>query len=89
MGDFRRAKDFPRTVAFVFHDGNNFAFDACVLQVLLGKLQVRRPAVYNDKLRVILGSPKIAHAHESSILTANAEAHRYSIGRHRRAMRNR
>lgn len=39
--------------------------------------------------REILGSPKVAHAHESSILTANAEAHRYSIGRHRRAMRNR
>lgn len=39
--------------------------------------------------REILGSPKIAHAHESSILLANAEAHRFSIGRHRRAMRNR
>ena len=39
--------------------------------------------------REILGPTSLVHAHESSILLANAEAHRFSIGRHRRALRNR
>ncbi len=37
------------------------------------------------KPREILGSPAIAHAHESSILLANAEAHRFSLSKHRKA----
>lgn len=39
--------------------------------------------------REILGPANLIHAHEPSILLANAEAHRFSIGRHRRALRNR
>lgn len=41
------------------------------------------------KPREVLGSPNLAYTHESSILLANAEAHRFALGRHRRAMRNR
>lgn len=37
--------------------------------------------------REILGPSALAHAHESSILLANAEAHRFSLARHRRALR--
>ncbi len=37
--------------------------------------------------REILGKRAIAEAHEASILLAHSEAHRFSIGRHRRAMR--
>jgi excinuclease ABC subunit C len=37
--------------------------------------------------REILGSPKIALTHESAILLANSEAHRFSINRHRKALR--
>jgi excinuclease ABC subunit C len=39
--------------------------------------------------REVLGPASLIHAHESSILLGNAEAHRFSIGRHRRALRNR
>ncbi|MDE2079434.1 MAG: UvrB/UvrC motif-containing protein [Patescibacteria group bacterium] len=39
--------------------------------------------------REILGSASVRTAHEDSILLANAEAHRYAIGRHRRALRKR
>jgi len=39
--------------------------------------------------REILGSSAVVHAHESSILLANSEAHRFAIGRHRRALRQR
>lgn len=41
------------------------------------------------KPREILGAPNVAYAQESSILLANAEAHRFAIGRHRRALRKR
>jgi len=37
--------------------------------------------------REILGSPKTTMTHESAILLANAEAHRFSIGKHRKALR--
>ena len=37
--------------------------------------------------REILGSPKMVITHESAILLANAEAHRFSIGKHRKALR--
>ena len=37
--------------------------------------------------REILGANAFAVTHESSILLANAEAHRFSIGRHRKALR--
>ncbi|MEK9177052.1 MAG: UvrB/UvrC motif-containing protein [Patescibacteria group bacterium] len=39
--------------------------------------------------REILGPSRLTHAHESSILLANSEAHRFAIGRHRRALRRR
>ncbi len=39
--------------------------------------------------REILGSASLAAAHESSIILANAEAHRFSIGKHRKALRSR
>ncbi len=39
--------------------------------------------------REILGHATLASTHEPSILLANAEAHRFAIGRHRRAMRRR
>lgn len=39
--------------------------------------------------REILGPASLIHAHESSILLANAEAHRFAIGRHRQALRKR
>lgn len=39
------------------------------------------------KPREILGRSAFAVTHESGILLANAEAHRFSIGRHRRALR--
>ncbi|XKT74225.1 MAG: UvrB/UvrC motif-containing protein [Patescibacteria group bacterium UBA2163] len=39
--------------------------------------------------REILGSPKIVHTHEASILRANNEAHRFAIGKHRKALRKR
>lgn len=39
--------------------------------------------------REVLGPASIIHAHEPSILLANSEAHRFAIGRHRRALRNR
>ncbi len=39
------------------------------------------------KPREILGKSAFAITHESSILKANHEAHRFSIGRHRRALR--
>jgi excinuclease ABC subunit C len=41
------------------------------------------------KPKDILGSPTIKTVHESSILLANAEAHRFAIGKHRRALRKR
>jgi excinuclease ABC subunit C len=41
------------------------------------------------KPKDILGSPTIKTVHESSILLANAEAHRFAIGKHRRAFRKR
>jgi excinuclease ABC subunit C len=39
------------------------------------------------KAREILGKKSVTGVHTSSILLANAEAHRFSIGRHRRALR--
>lgn len=39
--------------------------------------------------REILGPSALIHPHEPSILLANAEAHRFSIGRHRLALRHR
>jgi excinuclease ABC subunit C len=39
--------------------------------------------------REILGKRDTAHNHEASILLANSEAHRFAIGRHRRAIRKR
>ncbi len=39
--------------------------------------------------REILGNKVLAAAQESSILLANAEAHRFAIGKHRRALRKR
>jgi excinuclease ABC subunit C len=39
------------------------------------------------KPKNILGTSTSRHTHENSILLANAEAHRYAIGRHRYAMR--
>lgn len=39
------------------------------------------------KPREILGKKSTAQNHEASILLANAEAHRFSIGRHRKALR--
>jgi excinuclease ABC subunit C len=39
------------------------------------------------KPREILGRPALIAAHEPAILLANAEAHRFSIGRHRKALR--
>jgi excinuclease ABC subunit C len=41
------------------------------------------------KPREILGPQRLAATHESSILLANSEAHRFAIGRHRRALRKR
>jgi excinuclease ABC subunit C len=41
------------------------------------------------KPKNILGAPSVALTHESAILLANAEAHRFALGRHRRAMRKR
>ena len=41
------------------------------------------------KARDILGKPSVVNSHAPSILLANAEAHRFSISRHRRAMRKR
>lgn len=41
------------------------------------------------KPKNILGAPAIRHTHESSILLANAEAHRFAIRRHRVALRRR
>lgn len=38
--------------------------------------------------REVLGNPKITFPHEKSILLANAEAHRFSINRHRKQMRS-
>lgn len=37
--------------------------------------------------REIIGSPKTKVAHESDIILANSEAHRFAIGRHRKALR--
>lgn len=37
--------------------------------------------------REILGKPSLALTHEADILLANSEAHRFSIGRHRKALR--
>ncbi|MEK7613967.1 MAG: GIY-YIG nuclease family protein [Patescibacteria group bacterium] len=39
--------------------------------------------------REVLGNPKITFPHEAAILLANSEAHRFSIGRHRKALRKR
>lgn len=39
--------------------------------------------------REILGSAKSALTHETDILLANSEAHRFAVGRHRRALRAR
>lgn len=53
-------------------------------------MDVDAVAVVKDerhKPKNILGSPRLAYNHESSILLANAEAHRFAIGRHRRALR--
>jgi excinuclease ABC subunit C len=41
------------------------------------------------KPKEVLGPSALVHAHESSILLANSEAHRFAIGRHRRALRKR
>ncbi len=37
--------------------------------------------------REVLGNPKITFSHESSILLANSEAHRFALSKHRRALR--
>lgn len=39
--------------------------------------------------REVLGNPKITFPHETAILLANSEAHRFAIGRHRSALRKR
>ncbi len=55
----------------------------------LGK-QIEVVSVVKDerhKPREILGKRSTAQNHEASILLANAEAHRFSIGRHRKALR--
>jgi excinuclease UvrABC nuclease subunit len=56
------------------------------------KLDIEVCAVVKDdkhKAREILGKRTTAHNHKSSILLGNAEAHRFSIARHRRALRKR
>lgn len=59
---------------------------------LAGMAEAEVVSVVKDerhKPKNILGSPKVRHTHESSILLANAEAHRFAIARHRRAFRKR
>ncbi|MEK7063825.1 MAG: hypothetical protein AAB955_04025 [Patescibacteria group bacterium] len=54
------------------------------------KLDIEVVCVVKDerhKPREILGKRSTAQNHEASILLANTEAHRFSIGRHRRALR--
>lgn len=63
-----------------------------VADTVLKKLgiSIETCAVVKDdrhKAREILGKKTTTTHHESSILLANAEAHRFSIGRHRRALR--
>ena len=56
------------------------------------KLDIELCAVVKDekhKPREVLGKRATVESHKSSILLANNEAHRFSIGRHRRALRNR
>lgn len=56
------------------------------------KLAIDLCAVVKDerhKPREILGKRSSTEAHKASILLANSEAHRFSIGRHRRALRKR
>ncbi len=44
---------------------------------------------HTHKARDVLGRKSVTSVHTSSILLANAEAHRFSLGRHRRALRKR
>lgn len=56
------------------------------------KLDIELCAVVKDerhKPRQILGKKSTVSVHEKSILLANSEAHRFSLGRHRKALRKR
>lgn len=56
------------------------------------KLDIELCSVVKDerhKPREILGKRSVTEAHKAAILLANSEAHRFSIGRHRRALRKR
>jgi excinuclease ABC subunit C len=56
------------------------------------KITIDLCAVVKDerhKPKEILGKRSSTEAHKASILLANSEAHRFSIGRHRRALRKR
>ncbi|MBU6310347.1 UvrB/UvrC motif-containing protein [Patescibacteria group bacterium] len=58
--------------------------------VLKGVTDAEVCAVVKDEKhrpRQILGKSSVTRVHEKAILLANAEAHRFSIGRHRRALR--
>lgn len=89
----RRAKHpewpFPKLVVI---DGGAVHLKLARQYLKLAKIDAEVVSVVKDERhrpKQVLGSPMYAHSHESSILLANAEAHRFAIARHRNAMRNR
>lgn len=63
-------------------------------QRMLEKVGITAPVVSvvkdeKHRPKSILGDRKLIHTHEADVLLANAEAHRFSISKHRRALRRR
>lgn len=89
----RRAKhfewQFPKLVVI---DGGATHLKLAKQYLKYAKIDADVVSVVKDERhrpKQILGSPTYTHSQESSILLANAEAHRFALGRHRKAMRKR
>jgi excinuclease UvrABC nuclease subunit len=86
-----RHSEWPMPKLIVIDGGRAHLKVAREVMKKLGK-DIEIVSVVKDakhKPREILGKKATAVNHEASILLANAEAHRFSIGRHRWAMRKR
>lgn len=80
---------FPKLVVI---DGGRAHLTAARQAISLSDNHIAVCAVVKDerhRAREILGKRAVVSGHEKSILLANAEAHRFSLGRHRQALRKR
>lgn len=80
---------FPKLIVI---DGGRVHLKTATQVLKQLKIDIELCAVVKDekhKPREILGKRATVESHKSSILLANSEAHRFSMSRHRRALRNR